>query len=107
MVKCRFVGGDCSTIGDREFDTVGQVAEFSEAVYKEVLLGGADFLPEHDFNVLGFTEQELEEFGPSGIRLLPTDSFCRKLALAQTRSQEIRQNLLTNADSETLSLASN
>ena len=83
MVLCRYVGGDCSTIGDREFDAVGQRATLSEEGFREAVLGHAPFISEEDFTKIGFTQEELATYGPSGSRVDPPQSFIDKLAMAQ------------------------
>lgn len=94
MISCRYVGGDSSCIADREFDAVGQKAALSEEGYRDAILGGAAFIPEKQFESLGFTSDELEKFGPLGVRVDPTDSFCRKLSLGQQIFRDIRDQLL-------------
>ena len=89
MVSCRFVGGDCATIGEREFDTVGQKAVFSEVGFREVILGRACFITDEDFNKCGFTEEELREHGLSGSRFEPPQSFLDKLGMAQQMHRDL------------------
>jgi len=98
MISCRYVGGDCSSIGEREFDTVGQRAEFSEEIFREVVIGNAPFVTEEDFKRCGFTEEELEAFGPSGARVDPPQSFNDKLAMAQQMFRDVLARMLTNKD---------
>jgi hypothetical protein len=83
MVSCRYVGSDCALIGDTEFDTVGQLATFSEQGFSEVVLGHAFFIRDADFKACNFTQEELDQFGQSGMRIDPTPSFTSKLAMAQ------------------------
>ena len=83
MIACRYVSGDCSQIGEREFDTVGQRAVFSEQGFREAILGHAPFITEEDFRKIGFTEDELSVHGQSGARVDPPQPFNDKLALAQ------------------------
>ncbi len=106
MITCRFVGGDSSIIGEREFDEVGQKATFSEVGFSEALLGGAEFIPEDHFNKLSFTDDELTNFGPIGVRMYPTQEFCEKLARAQQLAKEIRERLIANPE-EISSFATN
>ena len=100
MITCRYVGGDCSTIGDREFDAVGQRAEFSEQGFREAVLGNAPFIVEDDFKKVGFTEEELSTHGPSGSRVDPTQSFTDKLGAAQQMFRDTRARMESGADQE-------
>lgn len=90
MIACRYVGGGCSTVGDREFDAVGQRAVFSERSFCEVVLGNAPFITEEDFNKVGFTADELSLHGPSGARVDPPQSFNDKLGMAQQMFRDMR-----------------
>ena len=83
MITCVYVGGDCSQIDDREFDSVGQRASFSEQTFRDAILGGAAFIREEDFSKLGFTEEEISVYGPFGTRVDVPQSFGEKLATAQ------------------------
>lgn len=93
MVTCRYVSSDSTEIALREFDTVGQKAEFSESTFVEVVLGGGVFIPEEDFARCRFTEEQLEKYGRSGDRVNPTEDFCNKLALAQQIYRELRDRV--------------
>lgn len=97
MIACRFVGGDFSLVGDREFDAVGQQATFSEQGFKDVVFGGAAFIPEEDFLRIGFTEQELETYGPAGQRFNPPQSFCDKLGAAHQVYRDLKSRMLVQA----------
>jgi hypothetical protein len=83
MISCQYVGSDCAIIGEREFDTVGQLADFSEQEYRDVVLGNAHFIRNEDFKKCGFTEEELTSYGQSGSRVDPTPEFMSKLDMAQ------------------------
>ena len=83
MISCRYVGGDESSVGDRDFDTFGQKASFSEQSFKEVVLGGAAFIPEEAFQKLGITDKELEKWGSAGMRPEAPESFANKLLAGQ------------------------
>jgi hypothetical protein len=100
MVTCVYVGGESSAIGDREFDAIGQKAVFSEKGFGEVLLGGAAFIPQKMFDGIGFTEEELGEYGPIGSRYDPPQSFCDKLATAQHFFHELRSELASGKQPE-------
>ena len=94
MILCRYVGGDCSELADREFDTVGQRATLSEQGFLEAVIGGAPFIPEKDFLNIGFTETELMMHGPSGSRFDPPQEFNNKLLLAQRIFADVRGQIL-------------
>lgn len=97
MISCRYVGGDSSVIGDREFDSVGQRAVFSEQGYREAVLGGAAFITEDDFKKLSLTVDEIEMHGPVGMRVDPPMSFCEKLARAQQIYRDDRSRMTVDA----------
>lgn len=83
MVHCRYVGSDESTIGEREFGRVGEIAMFGEALFRDAVLGGAPFIPEASFKMVDFSGDELAAFGLPENRDLATASFTEKLAKAQ------------------------
>lgn len=97
MISCRYVGGDASMIGDREFDAVGQRAVLSEQGYREAVLGGAAFIPEEAFQKIGFTPVQLDQYGPVGLRLEPPAEFCDKLILSQQVFRDIRDDMLLDS----------
>jgi hypothetical protein len=105
MISCRYVGNDSSMIGDREFDVIGQRAVFSEQGYREAVLGGAAFIPEEDFKKLDLTQSELDEFGPVGSRVDPTNSFCVKTIRGQQIFREIRDRMLLGESQSVLAEA--
>lgn len=97
MISCRYVGGDCSFLGEREFEAVGQRAMLSEDGYRDAVLGGAAFIPESDFFKIGFTTEELAANGPVGIRVDPPQAFNEKLARAQQVFRDISSRMLQEA----------
>jgi hypothetical protein len=97
MILARYAGSGCSEIGDREFNAVGQQAEMSEQSFIDAVIGGAIFIPEEYFLAIGFTDEELAQYGTFGERINPTDSFSSKLALAQQRCLEIRKAASENS----------
>ena len=98
MIACRYVGSDCSQVGDREFDTVGQRAVFSEQGFREVVMGEAAFIVEEDFKRVGFTSDELSMYGQSGMRVDPPQSFNDKLSLAQQIFHDMRARMASEAN---------
>lgn len=50
MIYC-FVGTN-SSVGDLGFTHVGQYAEFSDELFRDVILGGSAFIPTEDFDKL-------------------------------------------------------
>jgi hypothetical protein len=94
VISCRYVGGESSSIGDREFDTIGQRANFSENIFRQVAAGNAAFIPESEFLRVGFTPDELSEYGPIGDRVDPPQSFCEKLSRAQQIFRDIQSRML-------------
>lgn len=83
MISCRYVGSDCASIGDTEYDAVGQKAELDEDLFVDAVLGNAYFITEGDFQLCGFTAEELRLYGPVGVRVNPTIQFLQKLDKAQ------------------------
>lgn len=97
MIEAVYVGSDCSEIGDREFDAIGQRATFSEQGFIDAVLGGAAFIDAADFSRLGFTLEELAEYGPLGTRVDPTSGFMEKLTLAQQIYRETADRFCNGA----------
>lgn len=54
----RFVGRS-SEIGETQYRHVGEQGEFTDEFYTQVLLGGAPFITEEEFTVIGFTLDDL------------------------------------------------
>lgn len=59
MSICVYVGPGGTHVGDREFDVIGQRAEFDAPAYKDVLAGGGAFLLEPQYKALNFTELDI------------------------------------------------
>lgn len=93
MIDCRYVGGIASEIGDREFDTVGQLASLSEQGFKEAVNGGAAFILSEDFDRCNFLPEDLDKYGNSGQRIDPSSTFSNSLALAQSIYRSTKQRL--------------
>jgi hypothetical protein len=55
----RYVGGGSCSVGDRDFESVGQKAEFSHELALDALNGGAVFVTEEQFETLDFTDEEI------------------------------------------------
>lgn len=94
MILCRYAGGDATSIGEMEYSQVGQYAEFSEEQFRDVILGGGVFLPVDQFAKIGFTESELEEFGPPGSRDDAEFSFNEKLIRARQAYFDLRNGIV-------------
>ena len=97
MISCRYVSADSSMIGDREFDAIGQRAVLSEQGYREAVLGGAAFIPEEEFRKIDFTVDELNQYGPVGVRVDPPNSFCEKLLRAQQIFRDLRERMMVDS----------
>lgn len=102
MITCRFVSSDTSSIGNVEFDAIGQRVRLSEPRFIEAVEGGAAFIPESFFNQIGFTADELAAYGPVGKRFEPSAFFCDKLQKAQQVFQSIRARMLEGGRQEVL-----
>jgi hypothetical protein len=94
MLTCRYVGGGASEIGDREYEAIGQYGEFSEEQFSSIIRGGAAFLPESEFDKVGFTQEELDLSGPFGSRDSGDANFQAKLAAAQAAYADIRNRII-------------
>lgn len=94
MIRCKYVGSMSCDIGDREFDAVGQEAEFSEQGFKEAVLGGAVFIPNEYFDLCNFLPEHVQQYGPSGVRIDPPQVFMNSLAVAQDTYKAFRQRML-------------
>lgn len=92
MITCRYVGSDCSSLGEREFDTVGQIATLSEDGFREAVLGGAAFISDEAFKRVNFSSADLLLYGQSGERCDPSAKFVEKLSIAQ----QVYRDLFTN-----------
>jgi hypothetical protein len=100
MVKCRYVGGDCSTIGlgdgEVEYDTIGQRATMTERGFREAVLGGAPFIPDEYFDRVDFTPQELSQWGQVGVRVDTSTRFEEKLGVAQEMFRDLCARMRAN-----------
>ncbi len=94
MIHCRYVGSDESTVGDREFGRIGEVAMFSESLFVDVVVGAAPFIPEAGFKRVGFSAEELAAFGLPENRDLAPASFLEKLEAAQQVFLDLRARVL-------------
>lgn len=93
MIQCFYVGNDCSQIGDREFDGIGQKASFSEKGFREAVLGGAAFIPAGEFERIAFDAESLAVYGPLATRVNPPSSFVTKVDQAQQVFRDIRTRM--------------
>lgn len=94
MVTCRYVGLGCAQVGELEYDTIGQRASFSEDVFYQVILGGAEFLPEEEYQRAGFTAEDIRAYGAMGERVDSSDSFLSKVDFAHKSCSDLRLDLL-------------
>lgn len=94
MKAYRFVGSACVIHGTGEFSKFGQRVELPEAVADTVILGGGAFVPEDEFEALGFTTDELKNYQFPGQQANAPLSFHEKKTAAilafQTRREELR-----------------
>ena len=94
MTAYRFVGSACSIHGVGDFSKFGQRVELPETVADTVILGGGAFIPEAQFEALGFTAEELKSFPFPGQQANAPESFQNKKREAilafQTRNEELR-----------------
>lgn len=83
MIYC-YVGAH-STVGDREFDRLGQRAEYSDEQARSIIFekGGAMFIPEPEFTKLFSSPQELDTYGTVGGYPEPPQDFLDRLAKAR------------------------
>jgi len=88
MNPYRFVGTAC-VVGAIEFDQFGQRAQFSDAQFREVVLGGGSFIPEADFQALEVTQEEIDTFGLGGGFPEPTADFSAKRDRAHQQVRDL------------------
>ncbi len=91
MQRYRFIGS-YTEMGDRVFTRFGQVADWEEDVYRE-MVKGAPFIPDADFRRLPFTQDELDRYGDYANRALAPDSFNEKVKQAIIVMVDIREKL--------------
>lgn len=89
MDTYRFVGA-VSYVGDTLFDRLGQRAQFTPEQFQQVMKGGAAFIPEQDFQRLGFTQQEIMLYGSTGAFPEPPADFVDKRSRARELAQALR-----------------
>ncbi len=91
MTRYRFVGS-YSTVADREFNRFGQWVDWDESHYK-LIVRTAPFIPEADFQKIGFTNEELGRYAEYAERSLAPDSFNTKVKQAALILQDVRSRL--------------
>lgn len=87
-----YVGTVCQ-VGDRQFTSVGQKIELPEKEFLEIVRGGAVFVPEADFDKLGFTQQEITAYAADRYFGKLPDDYVAKLEQAREIYRDLRKNL--------------
>jgi len=88
-----FVGNLCNVM-ERTYDAFGQRANFTDAQYRDVVLGGGAFIPEESFTEIGFTLEEIAAFGSSGNRMFAPDSLRDRVFRAEQVFRCVRDRML-------------
>lgn len=102
MVYCRYVGeGECQ-VGEREFDSFGQVGVYSESIFADMVRGGAVFITDSDFQKLEITAEELAAYANADVRDDAPESFSRKVEMARQVFRDMRVLLLTEGLAHTV-----
>ena len=92
--RYRFVGRGVSNVGDQQFNSFGQCAEFTDAYAREVYLGGAAFITQEQFDSLEFEQQDLlQYFNEFYCGEVPAE-LEEKVRLAQAIYRDSRAELL-------------
>lgn len=89
----RFVGSACAIWGVAELSKFGQRIELLDEVAENVILGGAALITEEDFNVIGFSTDELTDFAFPGQRVNAPEDFKARETAAVLVFQNRRHDL--------------
>lgn len=102
--RYRFVGSGTCSIGNMDYDRFGSIGQFTAQLAHDVLAGGGCFIPEQDFNKIGFTEHDLNTYGEAGCYPEPPDYFQLQRARAQARARELMANpdIITEYHADTI-----
>lgn len=85
--------GTLTEVGELRLTKFGQVAEFSDAQAREVILGGGAIVPSADFDKIAFTEQELSLYSNSGSHGEANRAFQAKKKSALMACHDLRTRL--------------
>lgn len=89
----RFLGSESEIHGVAKLTRVGQSIQLEASVAREAITGGCSLLPEVEFDALGFTDEELREFGGTYGRAAAPPEFIAKLRAGWVRVAELRAEL--------------
>lgn len=86
--------GSETDIGHVQLRRLGQAVELDDILATEAIQGGACILPAADFDVLGFTDEELKMYATPGSQINAPAAFKEKLragwmAVDKMRRQEV------------------
>ena|ERR1043165_7887431 len=82
MQAYRFVGSNCVIHGVAELSKFGQRIELPNDLAETVIRGGGAIIPEHEFEAIGFTADELKKYEFPGARVNAPQSFKDKFTEA-------------------------
>lgn len=89
-----FVGSYCKIDGGRiKLERFGQRLELPDALAEIIVNGGGAILPEAQFDEIGFTEQELDQYAYPGRRLGAPEAFNAKVVEAHRAFCEYREQV--------------
>jgi hypothetical protein len=92
----RFVG-IYSELGDgTRLQTFGQAVELTDDMVRAASLGGAEILPDDEFQAIGFTDQELKLWGNAVRQMKAPETFRAKYLAAREAARMFRQHLKEN-----------
>jgi hypothetical protein len=71
--------GSVAEVGGKRFDRFGQVVELPEDLIRDAMLGGVALVTPEDFEIAGFTPEELKNFSvPSTHERAPAEFVEKK-----------------------------
>lgn len=91
MIFC-YVGTH-TVVGERAYEALGQRAQFDAETYKRVILGGGAFIPQENFDKIGFDPEELAAYGLGANQGYAPEAFQEKLRSAVQVLDDIRKEM--------------
>jgi hypothetical protein len=92
-VEKYFFVGVVSHAGGLEYNAVGQRADFTDEYFRDVIVGGASFLPENDFNEIfsDFSTELLLTYGDPYFFGTPSQDYLDRVEKCRERVRQIRE----------------
>jgi hypothetical protein len=86
--------GDYSEVCGHKLNRFGQSVDLTDEQADEAIVGGAELLPEADFNDCGFTADELKKYPNPLKRMKAPEEFIEKYREARAKVAARREELL-------------